>query len=173
MSIGRSQASHMRCRKWMLSRTGWMNSSHHHGCHAGLRPLYRLCVARDRDVARVACDGNKGYKYADKYSSIQRLYSQYLLSLLSASLCLLPPPRLWPRIHIALASRGFRYAGPGIPSLLIWDISTLTLPSNIISKLTYSSMQGFLGILAPESSFRALLIWLNSCWFLGWNYTTL
>jgi hypothetical protein len=42
-----------------------------------------------------------------------------------------------------------------IPSLLILDLTTLTLPSNPISKLTYSLLQAFL---ATSNSIGTLLI---------------
>jgi hypothetical protein len=62
-----------------------------------------------------------------------------------------------PRINIAHASRGFGMMAPlsGVPSLLILDLSTRTLPSNPISLLTYSVLQAFL---ATNNSIHALRI---------------
>ena len=91
------------------------------------------------------------------HRSLHNACSQYLSSLIqaytqirqlrTASLSLLSQPH----VNIALASRGFRHAGPSI-----WNSkSTFTLPSNPISKLTSSLQQAFL---SPDNSICALLI---------------
>jgi len=72
------------------------------------------------------------------------------------------------RMQIDLACCIFRYADPCILNTLppnLRYIDSIALASNPISKLTYSLLRAFLGILAPNNSFRALLTQHNSCSF--------
>ena len=97
------------------------------------------------------------------HRSLHNACSQYLSSLLqaytpthqlrSASLNLLSVPR----VNITLASRGFRHAGPSIWNSLPPHLRSIdtSLPSNPISKLTFSLLKAFL---APNNFIRAILI---------------
>ena len=115
---------------------------------SALKSLHWLPIRRQRIDYKLATIVHR---------SLHNACPQYLSSLLhtytptcqlrSASLNLLSQPR----VNIALASRGFRHAW----NLLILDLSTLTLPSNPISKLTCSVLWAFL---APNNSIHALLI---------------
>jgi len=81
-----------------------------------------------------------------------------------------------PRLHIALiTARSIRHTGPSILNSLppnMRSIDSYTLPSNLLSKLTYSRVLTFLGLAAPNvitilllfSMLRAdrALVWFDS-----------